>query len=198
MFAMMNTKNYSNVLRNLDIGLCGLNYRILKKILIKFELEPSWREDNLCKLQEGIRTSYSMTELLEKLSLSQSPTNFKRYKEKISLLNLDTSHWGYKKHSERHNCIPRTKKSMDYYLVKGSKISSSRLRKKLIEENILKEECHWNDCPTRQMKTWRNKHLPYELDHINGISNDNRLKNLRILCRICHAHTPTHSKRKIT
>ena len=32
------------------------------------------------------------------------------------------------------------------------------------------------------------------LDHINGIHDDNRLENLRILCPNCNATLPTHCK----
>ena len=34
------------------------------------------------------------------------------------------------------------------------------------------------------------------LDHINGISNDNRLKNLQIVCPNCNATLPTHCRGK--
>ena len=33
------------------------------------------------------------------------------------------------------------------------------------------------------------------LDHINGINNDNRLENLRIVCPNCNATLPTHCGR---
>src|SRR5690606_17948485 len=32
-----------------------------------------------------------------------------------------------------------------------------------------------------------------QLDHINGISNDNRIENLRILCPNCHSQTATYA-----
>jgi len=43
---------------------------------------------------------------------------------------------------------------------------------------------------------WNNKPISLELDHINGINNDNRLENLRIICPNCHAQTPTYRGRK--
>ena len=39
------------------------------------------------------------------------------------------------------------------------------------------------------------KPLVLQLDHINGISNDNRIENLRFLCPNCHAQTESFAGR---
>ena len=42
---------------------------------------------------------------------------------------------------------------------------------------------------------WFGEKLVLQLDHINGISNDNRIENLRFLCPNCHTQTETYSSK---
>ena len=39
--------------------------------------------------------------------------------------------------------------------------------------------------------------LVLELDHINGVGDDHRLENLRLLCPNCHSQTETYCGRNI-
>lgn len=42
---------------------------------------------------------------------------------------------------------------------------------------------------------WDGEPLMLQLDHINGVNNDNRVENLRILCPNCHTQTETYAGR---
>jgi 5-methylcytosine-specific restriction endonuclease McrA len=42
---------------------------------------------------------------------------------------------------------------------------------------------------------WHGRPLTLVLDHINGVNDDYRPDNLRLLCPNCHSQTPTFSGR---
>ena len=48
-----------------------------------------------------------------------------------------------------------------------------------------------SDLPLLYNGKWMNQQLTLQLDHINGISDDNRKENLRFLCPNCHSQTKT-------
>jgi hypothetical protein len=47
-----------------------------------------------------------------------------------------------------------------------------------------------NECECCKLSSWQGAKITLELDHINGIRNDHRLENLRLLCPNCHSQTP--------
>lgn len=64
----------------------------------------------------------------------------------------------------------------------------SRLKERLIRANLLEYKCH--KCGITE---WQNEPIALQLDHINGINNDHRLENLRLLCPNCHSQTDTYA-----
>lgn len=76
-------------------------------------------------------------------------------------------------------------------LVPNSNTNRGHLKKLLIRKGLLRNECYI--CG--QAPEWNGKELVMVIDHINGIHNDNRLENLRLLCPNCNSQTDTFSGR---
>lgn len=77
------------------------------------------------------------------------------------------------------------------FLIKGSTISSHKLKLKLLKDEIKQKICE--RCKSEK---WSGETIPLELHHINGDRFDNRLSNLQLLCPNCHALTDNYSGRK--
>lgn len=50
-------------------------------------------------------------------------------------------------------------------------------------------------CAICGISEWLGQPAPLQVDHINGVNNDNCLANLRLLCANCHAQTDTYGGR---
>lgn len=83
-------------------------------------------------------------------------------------------------------------KSKDEIFCQSSAVSTGYAKKALLSLNLREHRCE--DCG---LDSWNGKEITLELDHINGMNNDHRLENLRLLCPNCHSQTPTWRGRNI-
>jgi 5-methylcytosine-specific restriction endonuclease McrA len=72
------------------------------------------------------------------------------------------------------------------------KMARGSIRRRLLELGLLTKRC--NRCGIDE---WRGRALTIHIDHINGVKDDWRLENLRMLCPNCHSQTPTFSGRNL-
>lgn len=114
--------------------------------------------------------------------------------------------WGYSQIKRR-----MTDLNLDYSIFKGKSYLANKKPDKISEQDILRENCKHQrtvlrryviknnlipyKCAICGCTEWQGKTLSLELDHINGINNDNRLENLRFLCPNCHSQTSTYGSR---
>jgi 5-methylcytosine-specific restriction endonuclease McrA len=139
-------------------------------------------------LEEIVKTSKNKKECFSKLNFTTSASETHKYRifnHYITLYNIDTSHFVI----DYVNYVNRTRHSLeDIFNGKVPFYNATFLGKRLVKEGYLERKC--SCC---KLTEWMGKPIPLDLDHINGISTDHRLENLRLLCRNCHAQTDTFS-----
>lgn len=135
------------------------------------------------EFQDLLNTSSSFVDILIKVGLDPYNGNHKTLNHRIKEGGFDISilEKNRKKNQEMHMKSLHKKKtySLEDILVENSNYGSHHLKQKLLSKNILENKCY--SCNNKG--EWCGKKLSLQLDHINGINNDNRLENLRQIGR---------------
>ena len=142
------------------------------------------------ELRRAVAASRSWAETLRRLGYCPTGGNWKTLKKRTGALAIPTDHFDpYAASRERRRDV---RVPLEEILVEGSTYNRHNLRRRLYEEGIKKRMCEL--CG--QDETWRGKRMGLILDHANGVRDDNRLENLRIVCPNCAATLDTHCGRK--
>lgn len=139
---------------------------------------------------ELLKKSSTISEVLFKLgyTVKGNSWGYSQVKRRMDDLNLDYSIFKGKSAVTKTNKLNNVKK--EDILKENCKHQRTVLRRYVIKNNLIPYKCAICGCTE-----WQGKTLSLELDHINGINNDNRLENLRFLCPNCHSQTSTYGSR---
>lgn len=144
-----------------------------------------------------VKSSSSLSQILAHYGLSTSSSNYRRLKDKLVDSKIDYSHisLGINSNKGRKDFwLKKEPAPLEDVLVQNSNYSRTYLKRRLLKDGLLKNQCY--ECGLDP--EWNGKALSLQIDHINGISNDNRLDNLRILCPNCHCQTKTYAGKNIS
>lgn len=128
-----------------------------------------------------------MKEACEKIGMSFS--TFKRKAKKLDCYKTN-QYWSRGKTRLSDDRI-KSKYKIEEIFIENSKVKRDQIKNIIIKEKLIEYVC--SECG--QNGNWNGKVLSLQIDHINGIRNDNRLSNLRFLCPNCHSQTSTFCNR---
>jgi Zn finger protein HypA/HybF involved in hydrogenase expression len=140
------------------------------------------------ELQFLLDNSSSIAEVIEKIGLDPYNGNHKTLNQRIKEEDFDLSKLKENRNIKNKETGIKNRFPLNEVLKENSNYNRSHLKRRLVEDNLLEYKCF--SCGI--VDVWNNKPISLQLDHINGINNDNRLKNLRFLCPNCHSQTETY------
>lgn len=137
-----------------------------------------------------IKNSANIAEVLFKLgyTVKGNSWGYSQVKQRMTDLNLSSAN--FKGKNAYYETNKEREISPDKLFRINCKHTRTVLRRNIIRNNLLPYK-----CAICGISKWNNKTLSLELDHINGMNNDNRLENLKFLCPNCHSQTTTYGSR---
>ncbi len=142
------------------------------------------------EFEDLVKSSLNTSEVLFKLGYSTvgNSWGYSQIKQRMSELNLSGK--DFRKKSAIIELNSENKVNPNELYCENSKHPRSVLRKNIITDKLIPYK-----CAVCGIVEWQGKKLSLELDHINGVNNDNRLENLRFLCPNCHSQTITYGSK---
>jgi len=145
-----------------------------------------WTKGQVLVLMNNCSTKQKFLESFLGIEIKRMNGQYFRACAKIEKSYEIESDW-YKSKPRRTS---KYRPAKEYLELNGDFISTHKLRLKLIREGIKQHQCEI--C---NLSVWNEQPISLELDHINGVRNDNRLENLRVICPNCHSQTPTYKNK---
>jgi hypothetical protein len=186
-------------LRFLGVAPRGKNYQTIKKWAAIWEVRvdhlpasvpgrvgPAFTE---AQAREAIAASRSWAEALRQMQYCPTGGNPKTLKKWAERWGIPTDH--FDPHAASLSGLRRGRRPLEEHLTEHSGISRSALKERLYEAGLKERACEL--CG--QDEQWQGRQMSLIIDHVNGVRDDNRLENLRIVCPNCAATLDTHCGR---
>ena len=198
--ALAAADSWAGVLRALGYRYHGKNIATVRKWAARWGLATDHLTDHRgrrgrparytdAELRAAVAASKSWAETLRRLGYCPTGGNPRTLQKRTAELGIPIDHFDPYAAARRPRpelCIP-----LEDILIEGSTYSRTNLKRRLYEAGLKERRCEL--CGQTEM--WRGKRITLILDHINGVRDDNRVENLRIICPNCAATLDTHCGR---
>ena len=139
-------------------------------------------------LEPLVKESKNWTELFKKLGIINGGGNYNHIKKHLIKHEISTDHFVSKGESIKQTKYALTE--LDLLFSINSPYSRQTVKRYIYTLGLKPIECEL--CGLGE--EWQGKKMSLILDHINGINNDHRLENLRLVCPNCNATLDTHCR----
>lgn len=145
------------------------------------------RRYTMQQVEHAVAESICFSDVCRKLKLTTYGSNIKSIKKLIIQNNIDITHFDARMAMVRDR---------GYHTLETLFIIDCGAARATVKKFILKYKLIDYKCRACGITEYNGKSLSLELEHKNGIYNDNRLENLEFLCPNCHSQTETFSNKR--
>jgi hypothetical protein len=138
----------------------------------------------------AIAASRSWAESLRHLGLCPTGGAWRVLKNYAEIWQISTDHFDAE--AVRVENLRKGRRPLSEILVEKSTYSRNHLKTRLFAAGLKKPQCEL--CG--QDEVWHGRPMSMILDHINGVRDDHRIENLRVVCPNCAATLDTHCGRR--
>jgi hypothetical protein len=138
-----------------------------------------------------VKNSLTLTAIAKALGAYPQAGTFPIIKKRLKEEGIDFSHIKLGIGNAKGRKFSRESVPLEEVMVEHSTYSQSFLKERLLKEGLLE-----NKCAICGLEPWWNgKPLVLRFDHANGISDDARSENLRLICHNCDSQLKTYCGR---